>query len=96
MGSYLGIRGDGELVAMAGERFPLDGWTEISAICTAPEHHGQGYVSRLTRAVIAGIEQRGERPFLHAVRSNTNAIRLYEELGFELRRELSIAVVTAI
>jgi predicted GNAT family acetyltransferase len=93
MGSYLGIRTRGELVAMAGERLHLDGWTEVSAICTAPEHRGHGYASRLTRAVIAGIEARGERPFLHAVRTNTTAIRLYERLGFELRREIAIVVV---
>jgi predicted GNAT family acetyltransferase len=94
MGTYLGVRSEGELVAMAGERLHLDGWTEISAICTAPEHRGNGYAARLTRAVIAGIEARGERPFLHAVRTNATAIRLYERLGFELRRELSIVVVT--
>ena len=93
MGTYLGIRRKGELVAMAGERIHLDGWTEISAVCTAPEHRGHGYASRLTKAVIAGIEARGERPFLHAVKTNTAAIRLYEQLGFELRRELSIVVV---
>jgi ribosomal protein S18 acetylase RimI-like enzyme len=93
-GRYLGIRFGGELVAMAGERMRLDGWTEISAICTAAEHRGNGLASRLTKALIAGIEERGERPFLHAVRSNTNAIRLYEQLGFELRRDVAIVVVT--
>src|SRR5271166_5841394 len=30
LGDYLGIRSEGALVAMAGERFQLDGWTEIS------------------------------------------------------------------
>lgn len=94
MGRYVGIRVENELVAMAGERLHLDGWTEVSAVCTAPEHRGHGYASRLTRAVIAGIEARGERPFLHAVRTNTTAIRLYEQLGFELRREIAIVVVT--
>ena len=94
MGRYVGIRKNAELVAMAGERLHLDGWTEISAVCTAPEHRGNGYASRLTRAVIAGIEARGERPFLHAVTSNTTAIELYQRLGFELRREIPIAVVT--
>jgi ribosomal protein S18 acetylase RimI-like enzyme len=93
MGTYLGIRRDGELVAMAGERMHLHGWTEVSAICTAPEHRGHGYAGRLTRAVIALIEARDERPFLHAVRTNATAIGLYERLGFELRREISIVVV---
>ena len=93
MGTYLGIRRDGALVAMAGERLHVDGWTEVSAICTAPEHRGHGYAGRLTRAVIALIEARGERPFLHAVKTNATAIGLYERLGFELRREIAIVVV---
>jgi GNAT superfamily N-acetyltransferase len=85
LGTYLGIRRDGELVAMAGERLHPDGWTEISAVCTDEAWRGQGLSSRLVRAVGAGIRARGEIPFLHAVATNP-AIRLYEQLGFRLRR----------
>jgi ribosomal protein S18 acetylase RimI-like enzyme len=87
-GGYLGIRRDGELVAMAGERFRPPGWTEISAVCTDPAWRGHGFASRLTRAVAAGIAARGDIPFLHAIASNTNAIRLYKELGFVHRRDI--------
>ena len=86
LGVYLGIRRGGALVAMAGERLHPPGWTEISAVCTLPQYRGQGLASRLIRAVAAGIAARGETPFLHALASNTNAVRLYRELGFELRR----------
>jgi len=86
LGTYLGIRRDGALVAMAGERLHPPGWTEISAVCTDPAHRGQGLASRLTRAVVAGIRARGEQPFLHAAATNHNAIRLYESIGFTLRR----------
>jgi ribosomal protein S18 acetylase RimI-like enzyme len=86
MGTYLGIRRDGELVAMAGERLHPPGWTEISAVCTVPELRGQGLATRLVRAVAQGIRDRGETPFLHAAASNATAIRLYRELGFRLRR----------
>ncbi|MFC4144774.1 GNAT family N-acetyltransferase [Micromonospora mangrovi] len=86
LGTYLGIRRRGELVAMAGERLHPPGWTEISAVCTAPEARGQGLATRLVRAVAAGIRARGERPFLHAAASNVTAIRLYESIGFTLRR----------
>lgn len=95
LGDYLGIRRDGELVAMAGERLHFTGWTEISAVCTAPAHRGTGMASRLMSALIAGIHRRSERPFLHAAQTNTSAIRLYEELGFRLRRELSITLIEA-
>ncbi|WP_328908462.1 GNAT family N-acetyltransferase [Streptomyces sp. NBC_00234] len=86
LGTYLGIRRSGVLVAMAGERLHPPGWTEISGVCTDESVRGQGLAGRLVRAVAHGIRERGETPFLHAAASNTNAIRLYESLGFGLRR----------
>ncbi len=94
LGDYLGIRRDGALVAMAGERFRLDGWTEISAVCTSPDHRGQGLASRLMGALIAGIQRRSERVFLHVLDTNTAAIGLYEELGFRVRQTATLTVVT--
>ncbi|MER5775248.1 GNAT family N-acetyltransferase [Streptomyces sp. NPDC002039] len=87
LGTYLGIRHEGRLVAMAGERMRPPGWTEISAVCTHPEHRGKGLAARLIRAVAAGIRERGDVPFLHAAAGNVNAIRLYTSMGFVLRRE---------
>jgi ribosomal protein S18 acetylase RimI-like enzyme len=88
LGAYLGIRDGGRLVAMAGERMRTPGWTEISAVCTDPVYRGQGLATRLIRAVAAGIRERGETPFLHALASNTTAISLYHTLGFTLRRTI--------
>ena len=86
LGTYLGIRRAGALVAMAGERLRPPGFTEVSAVCTDEAWRGHGFGSRLTLAVVAGIRARGEVPFLHAVATNAGAIRLYEQLGFEYRR----------
>ncbi len=94
LGDYLGIRCDGELVAMAGERFHLDGWTEISAVCTKPDHRGRGLASRLVGALTAGIQLRSQRAFLHVLATNTGAIRLYEQLGFCVRQTATLTVVT--
>ncbi|WP_091610967.1 GNAT family N-acetyltransferase [Amycolatopsis saalfeldensis] len=93
LGAYLGLRYEGALVAMAGERLHPPGWTEISAVCTDPAFRGRGLAARLVRAVGAGIRDRGETPFLHAAASNVHAIRLYETLGFRLRRELVFSAV---
>ncbi|MFG3281149.1 GNAT family N-acetyltransferase [Streptomyces sp. NPDC048111] len=87
LGTYLGIRREGRLIAMAGERLRPPGWTEISAVCTDDAFRGQGLGSRLIRAVAAVIEERGDVPFLHTGAANTGAIRLYESLGFRLRQE---------
>ncbi|MCX4802818.1 GNAT family N-acetyltransferase [Streptomyces sp. NPDC058682] len=86
LGTYLGIRHDGRLVAMAGERMRPAGWSEISAVCTHPDHRGRGLAGRLIRAVAAAVRERGELPFLHAAAANTGAVRLYESMGFALRR----------
>jgi ribosomal protein S18 acetylase RimI-like enzyme len=93
LGSYLGIRRGGALVAMAGERLHPPGLTEISAVCTDPEFRGQGFGTRLVLAVASGIHRRGETPFLHVTASNTSAIRLYESLGFVVRRAVKIVGV---
>ncbi|MEV6825923.1 GNAT family N-acetyltransferase [Amycolatopsis sp. NPDC051102] len=85
LGTYLGIRRGGALVAMAGERLHPPGYTEISAVCTDPAHRGQGLATRLVLAVAAGIRERGETPIMHAAAGNTGAIRLYLSLGFALR-----------
>jgi predicted GNAT family acetyltransferase len=95
MGTYLGIRRDGALVAMAGERLHPPGWTEISAVCTDPAFRGEGLATRLMHAVAYGIRERGETPFLHAAAGNTGAIRLYESLGFRLRRRTAFAAARA-
>ncbi|SEL82743.1 GNAT family N-acetyltransferase [Streptacidiphilus jiangxiensis] len=93
LGTYLGIRHDGRLVAMAGERLHPPGWTEISAVCTDPAHRGRGLATRLVRAVAAGIRERGDIPFLHASAANTGAIRLYESIGFTLRRRTAFLLL---
>lgn len=89
MGTYLGIREAGTLVAMAGERLHPPGWTEISAVCTAPEWRGRGFASALVRQSAARIIARGERPFIHVVRDHTGAIDLYRQLGFTIRRNIT-------
>lgn len=93
LGTYLGIRRDGRLVAMAGERLHPPGWTEISAVCTDPAYRGEGLATRLIRAVAHGIRARGEQVFLHTAASNGDAIRLYESIGFRLRIRTNFAAV---
>lgn len=93
LGTYLGIRRGGELVAMAGERMKVPGYTEVSAVCTRPGHTGHGYARVLMMEVMRGIVERGETPFLHVREDNAKAIELYERLGFEVRTLLHLAVV---
>ncbi|BFI97413.1 MAG: GNAT family N-acetyltransferase [Rhodanobacter sp.] len=92
MGRFVGIRIDGRLAAMAGERFRFPGYTEVSGVCTHPDFRGRGLAGRLSTQVAAGIAARGDTAFLHAWKNNTAAIRLYEKLGFRLRCEVNVAV----
>ena len=93
LGTYLGIRRDGKLVAMAGERLKVPGYTEVSAICTHPEHTGHGYARILTNEVVKRIRSRGETPYLHVREDNVRAVELYERLGFRQRVLLHFAVL---
>jgi len=90
LGRYVGVHDEGALVAMAGERMRPPGWTEISAVCTAPSHRGQGLARRLVAEVSAGIQARGEGVFLHVLATNASAIGLYESMGFAARRAASV------
>ena len=69
-------------MAMAGERLKVPGYTEVSAVCTHPDHTGKGYARMLMREIMRGIRDRGEIPFLHVRSENTRAIGVYERLGF--------------
>lgn len=91
-GNYHGIFRDGKLVAMGGERLHLEGFTEISAICTHPDYRGKGLGARITHFLAADVLQKGAVPFLHARIDNKSAIDLYQRLGFEIRKEIQFYI----
>lgn len=90
LGTFLGIRAGGELVAMAGERMKPGNFTEMTAVCVHPDHRGRGYAQALLAAVARQIEARGEIPFLHVFSSNSSAIALYQRQGMRIRRRLHV------
>jgi GNAT superfamily N-acetyltransferase len=93
LGTYYGIFEEGKLVAMAGERMSLPGFVEVSAVCTHPDVRGRGFARKLTLTVMHDILSHGRTPFLHVFADNHSAIRLYERLGFTVRRTLHLAVL---
>jgi predicted GNAT family acetyltransferase len=94
LGRFWGVKRDGRLVAMAGERMRVPGFTELSGLCTHPDVRGQGLGALMLRFVAGRICATGERPFLHAYASNAAAIGLYEATGFAVRRMLVASAVT--
>jgi len=93
LGEFWGVRIDGRLAAMAGERMQQEGWTEVSGVCSHPDFRGRGLARLLSLFVAGRILDRGDRPYLHAYETNGAAIALYESLGFKLRRRMNVAVV---
>jgi predicted GNAT family acetyltransferase len=93
LGRYIGIRHEGTLIAMAGERMRLAGFTEISAVCVDPAHRGRGLAAAMMSILVGSILDRSETPFLHAFSTNRRAIALYRRLGFALRRRVHLAVL---
>ena len=91
LGNYVGIKEDDKLVAMVGERVKLDGYTEVSLVCTHPDYRGKGYAKTLSGVVIEDIIDRGDMPFLNVMTHNTAAFNLYNKLGFSTRVEYPIS-----
>lgn len=87
MGPYFGVFQDGRLVAATGERMRMQGYTEVSAVVTHPEHTRRGYARKLIAHTVEDILAHGQVPFLHVASDNAIAIRLYEKLGFRSRLE---------
>lgn len=96
LGGYVGVRLDGKLVAMAGERQRPRNWAEVSAVCTDPDYRGQGLAARVVRAVTSGIRARGDRAFLHVAPHKEGARRVYERQGFVIRTEYPITAAQPI
>jgi predicted GNAT family acetyltransferase len=88
LGPFVGIRQDGELVAMAGRRLRVDGFTELSGVCTHPDHRGKGYAAALSRVVVGEILATGETAFLHAFADHEATIAFYRGLGFQTRARM--------
>jgi predicted GNAT family acetyltransferase len=93
LGNFWGIRREGRLVAMAGERMKIPGMTEVSGVATHPDWRGHGFARSLSAFVASEIARRGETPFLHAFADNLAAIGLYESLGFAIRTEVHVQVI---
>jgi len=87
LGTYLGVRRDGRLVAMAGERMRLPGHAEVSAVCTHPQYTGHGYAGVLVAELARRLRAGGEAPFLHVRKDNDRAVKLYQRLGFRISKD---------
>ena len=93
LGQFLGVRQDGHLVAMAGQRLHLPGFCEVSTVCTHPDYRGHGYAGALTTMIAESILERQETPFLHVAPGNDRALRLYLKLGFRIRTEIQFSIL---
>jgi ribosomal protein S18 acetylase RimI-like enzyme len=96
LGRFHGIFDGDALVALAGERLHLDDYTEVSTVCTHPDHRGRSYAKAVVSAVAQGIVSRGQTPFLGVNADNFAAIKLYECLGFTHTRTLYLNTVKRI
>jgi ribosomal protein S18 acetylase RimI-like enzyme len=93
LGTFFGIFEAGRLLAMAGKRLHVPGFVEVSGVCTHPDARGRGYARLLMSCVMEEIIGAGKTPFLHAFGDNHGAIRVYEALGFQVRRTFELAAV---
>ena len=92
-GHYHGIFEGDKLVAMAGQRLHAFNYTEVSAVCTHPDHTGKGYARQLLNHQIKRMQSEGKVPYLHVRTDNDRAIKVYTDLGFKTRREIYFYVI---
>jgi predicted GNAT family acetyltransferase len=90
MGSYFGVRVGGALIAMGGERLMLDGYPEVSGVCTHPDYRGKGYAANLIWEVVRKHRGDGDVSWLHVAAANRKAIELYLRMGFVTSREVTL------
>ena len=93
LGGFYGLFEGGRLLSMAGQRMRFPGHVEVSAVCTHPDARGRGFARTLMLQVMADIRSEGFTPFLHTWAFNHGAIRVYADLGFELRHSMHVAVL---
>ena len=94
LGTYLGIRENGRLVAMVGERMHFSPYIEISAVCVHPDCRGRGYAKALIPNLVGECREKGAFPMLHVFAQNRAAIKLYERLGFGIRETFHVTVLS--
>lgn len=92
LGTFWGVRENGRIIAMAGERMRLAGYGEVSAVCVHPDARGRGLGAILTRKAAATVGARGLKPFLHVYADNAAAIATYERVGFRVRSKVIISM----
>lgn len=81
-GHYHGFFDGEKLISMTGQRMHVNEYTEVSAVCTHPDHLGKGYAAALLQHQLRLIITQGKKPYLHVRADNERAIALYERLGF--------------
>ncbi len=93
LSEFIGIKDNGKLVAMMGERLQIDEFSEISALATYREYQNRGWGKYLMNLVTRRVVARGQIPFLHVYAWNEKGIRLYESLGFRCRADVFVTVI---
>jgi predicted GNAT family acetyltransferase len=93
LGQFWGVKSNGQLIAMAGERLKQPGYAEISGVCTHPEAQGRGYGTALCTHLREAILERGDTPYLHVFGDNKRAVTLYKALGFKVRAKMNVVVL---
>ena len=93
LGTFWGIRMNGRLVAMGGQRMRQPGYAEVSGLCVHPDMQGKGLGKLMLRFVAGEISAGGETVYLHAYKHNEGAVGLYRSLGFAIRSDMNFRVV---
>jgi predicted GNAT family acetyltransferase len=79
---------------MGGERLMLDGYPEISGVCTHPAHRGKGLATSIIWQIARDHRRERLTSWLHVGSENHNAIKLYLRMGFSIGRQVRFNRIT--
>ena len=88
-GNYHGFFAGDQLIAMTGQRLHPQPYTEVSAVCTHPDHLGKKYAHALVVHQTKYILADDQIPFLHVRADNARAISVYERIGYRFERPMN-------
>lgn len=82
---------DGKIVAKAATNAQGVAYDQIGGVFTLPELRNRGIAHLLLGTLLWEISRRSKRACLFVKKHNDPAIRLYRDLGFEVREDFSIS-----
>jgi hypothetical protein len=80
----IALRRRGRVIAIAGDRLKLEGWTEVAVSGTDLTSRGRSKLVRLAAIQAAAVRIRGDEPFVYVPADDVRLLHELQEYGFRV------------